>query len=908
MAVLPVTRLGPYEIEFLLGAGGMGQVYRARDTRLDRVVAIKILPAGLGNDPTRRERFNREARAVSSLSHPHICSLYDAGRDNDVEFLVMEYLEGETLADRLLRGPLPTKEVLRVASEIADALDCTHRADLVHRDLKPSNIMLTRSGAKLLDFGLARLSSKQSGHGASTLSAECDTLTAEGAILGTFRYMAPEQLEGKEADARTDVFALGTVAYEMATGRKAFEGDSQASLIATIMSVDPPPISSSLDVNGLMAATLNHVVERCLAKDPDARWQTARDVKLELDWIAQSPSCAVPAVEPPTRRQRKWWAWAATGVASLVVLAPAVMQLRLEPSAGAQARLAISLPRGTALTPREIVTELAVSPDGRHVVFVALNDGSAQLWVRSLDSPTARPLQGTDGAFSPFWSPDSRFIGFAASGALKRIALSGGPPQTICEARVDSVPSWGSQGTILFASSTDSDHPGIYRVPANGGTREPVTTLDTSQHEVEHYWPHFLPDGRHFFYLALSPRADGRGKTRSVYLGSVDSNERVRQILVDVDSRIVYSPPGHVLYVREGTLLAQPFDLSTLQVGGDPVLIADGVHYYRPTGLAEFSVSQTGLLAYRGSSTVSNLLWFDRAGRKIGSLGTPGPFRDLRLSPDEKRLAVDLFDARLGSVDIWIYDLETGIPTRFASELETADHPIWSDDGRRLIFRSSVTGAPDLYRKPWDAAGAPELIEALDRGQLPEDSSLDGRYLAYSENTRTTGSDLWLLPLVGERAPMVFLRTPFEEGAAKFSPDGRWVAFVSTDSGESEVYVAAIGEASAKRRVSSAGGEAPRWRGDGRELFYLAPDNTVMAVDIHMRPRFEAGVPRPLFVPGRVFRRPQKAGHGAYDVTGDGQRFVVNILVEDDTTAPINVVLNWSAGLPDSNRRLLSWP
>ncbi|MGH9384496.1 MAG: protein kinase domain-containing protein, partial [Vicinamibacterales bacterium] len=793
MTLAAGTQLGPYEILAPLGAGGMGEVFRARDTRLNRSVAIKTLAADLAADSELRQRFEVEARAVAALSHPNICALYDVGRERpwrkgtgdreaaaavspEVEFLVLELLTGESLADRLLRGPLPFDQLCQTASEIASALDEAHAHGITHRDLKPSNVMLTRSGAKLLDFGLAKLlEPPPAGTDMATRSFQA-VLTSKGTVLGTFQYMAPEQVEGKDVDARADIFAFGALLHEMATGRRAFEGESQAGLTASILARDPPPVSS---LQPALPQAFDHLVRRCLAKDPDERWQSVRDVLFELKWIREHGQSTAAAPSRPAI------AWGVAGIAVLIAVA-AVWLPREGPSdvAGLK-RVELGLPPGTRLPPREIWTSLSVSPDGRHVAMAARSQGVTQLWVRSFDASAARALPGTEDARSPFWSPDSQYIGFFSSGkgTLQRVAVAGGPPQVICEAISETLPSWGPDGTILFANWSQRGREGIYRVSAAGGSPSQVTKLDPTRSEREHRWPSFLPDGEHFFYVAASEQSQRTGLDNTVFIGSLTGGDR--KFVIEVDSRMTYVRPGYVLYAQDGALLARQFNLNRLELVGDPISVVDGVRHARPAGLVEMSASANGVLAFQESRRRSELVWLDRSGKELGTLGAPDAFESLRLSPDARRIVAVIEDLRTGFSDLWVFDVQSGIPTRFTTN-GLSWEPVWSPDGETLFFRSG--SPPDLFFKRADGRGGDRVLKALNGVQNPQDVSSDSTHLVYSEGSRVTGSDLWLLPLAGDSAPRPLLVTPADEMAARFSPDGRWLAFVSTESGSSEVY------------------------------------------------------------------------------------------------------------------------
>ena len=899
---LPVgARLGPYEILSLIGVGGMGEVYTARDTRLDRAVAVKVLLNDLVDRPDRRRRFETEARAISSLHHPHICPLFDVGEQDGVAFFVMEYLEGETLDDRLTRGPLPAKEMLAYASQIADALDHAHRERFVHRDLKPSNVMLTPSGAKLLDFGLVRRTVVEpvAPLVSSTISFDQHKLTAEGAILGTFQYMAPEQLEGKDADARTDIFALGTLMFEMATGQKAFEGSSQASLIASILTHQPPPVSSARR-DAVLPPALDHVIERCLAKNPADRWQTARDVKLELEWIAGAGDQVKRTMSWPRVRRREAIAWMVAVMATIVAaIATGQLTVRETPVADIT-RFVVTPPAGSVVESSENATRMAVSPDGRYLAFVATTNSQPQLWIRPLGSLTAHPLAGTDGAISPFWSPDSRFIGFFSrgTGELKKIDVSGGPARTICAAQMEGVPAWGRDGTILFTQFLD----GIYRVSAEGGSPTRVTAVNKARGELNHYWPSFLPDGRRFIYLTTALDGSGLRATPSLYVASLDSTDVT--MLTRLHSKMVYSPPGYLLFVEQGALLAQTFDAASLKLTGEPVKIAEGLGYNRTLGNAAFSVSAAGVLAYQGATDDSQLVWYDRRGTVTDTGWAKQNYGTVRFSPDAERVAVDVVDPHTGTADIWIYDLSRGTPIRFTSDLDDESDPVWAPDGRRIMFRMNRGGpaslelgsaAPNLFARTLGVNSEEELLVA-NRGPLnPEDWSSDSQWIAYINNTRQTATDLWMLPIAGDRKPWSFAATRFAEWGARFSPNSARVAFVSTESGTPEVYVTTVRESGEKMRVSIGGGTSPRWRRDGSALFYVSADNrSIMTVPIEWTP-FKAGIP------AHLFTMPAAARSGLrgtmYDVAPDGERFLVNVPVGEPGSSRITVVQNWAAGL-----------
>ncbi len=879
------ARLGPYEILAPLGSGGMGEVYKARDTRLERTVAIKVLPQRLSSSPEVRQRFEREAKTISQLSHPHICALYDVGREGDTDYLVMEYLEGETLSERLAKGALPLEQTLRYGVEIADALDKAHRQGIVHRDLKPGNVMLTKSGVKLLDFGLAKaIAPAESKSRLTSLPtvAGSPNLTQEGTILGTFQYMAPEQLEGKEADARTDIFAFGATLYEVATGRKAFSGTSQASLISSIMSFEPAPISS---IQPMSPAGLDRVVKVCLSKDPEDRWQSAHDLAGELRWIQQAGSGAWEGAriqKRPPLSQRI--AFAAAGFFLLTSLALTIAYFRGETARRARPiRLQMVAPANTAFG-----DSVAVSPDRNWLAFTATQPaGSSSIWLRSLDSLVARSLPGTEGASQPFWSPDSRALGFFAAGKLKSIEISGGTPQTLSEASGDPRGgTWGRDGTIVFAPSFLGS---LVRIAATGGRVSPATALDSIRKEQTHRWPSFLPDGRHYLYYASRGSGEEPGE---IFVGSLDKEPPKH--VVESSSLAIFAAPGYLLFARGKTLLAQPFDLDRLELTGRPVAIADPLSSSGSmSGLRTFSVSSSGVLAYHaGSTSETQLVWLDRAGRELGVLGPPAGHYAPRLSPDGTRLA----EGRLGpdstNSDIWVMDLARGIASRFTFDPADDNLPVWSPDGKRLFFASSRDGVLQLYQALSDRPGSEEPLLRSGALASPDDVSPDGQFLIYETIGPKMWIDLWLLPLSGDRKPKPFVVTPFGEWGAQFSPDGRWVAYASNESGRSEIFVQAFPGPGGKSQVSTEGGTMPRWRRDGRELFYLGADGRLMAAEVRPGASFDPGPPTALF---KVSLR--EGPDRQYEVTPDGARVLVNRVSKEAAPTPMTVVLDWAAGL-----------
>src|SRR6266446_1540754 len=878
------VRLGPYEILDAIGAGGMGEVYNAKDTRLDRTVAIKILPAHLSSDPLRKQRFEREAKTISSLNHPNICVLHDVGQQDGIDYLVMECVAGETLAKRLEKGALPLEQVLKYGTQIADALDKAHRSGVVHRDLKPGNIMLTPTSAKLLDFGLAKPTAPLSSAETLTAATRNSPVTEQGTIVGTFQYMSPEQIEGKELDGRSDLFSLGAVLYEMVTGQRAFEGKSQLSVASAILEKEPVPISS---IKPMTPPALDHAIRRSLAKEVERRWQSAADLAGELQWIAEAGSQAgVPAPLVSHRKVRDRLAWSVAALL-VVALAPvAFLHLReIPPAPAAPVRFQIPAPENTTLGPY-----LNLSPDGRKLAFVA----GGRLWVHFLESGESRQLTA-DG--SPFWSPDSRFIGYPSQGKLKKIEATGGPSQTVADlpgARLAGG-AWNQDGVIVFGSPI-----GLFRVPASGGVPVQITAADPARQEVYHIEPSFLPDGRHFVYTHYSADKEKSG----IYLGSVDAKpeQQSSKFLVASNWGPVCAPSadpstGYLLFMREGTLMAQPFDNRQLELKGQATPVAEQVgDSDNGRGHGAFSASANDVLVFwRGGTTPDRqLTWYDRQGKVLGTAGEPGDYQELALSPDGTRVA--LMKRSGQASNIWLQDLSRDTSTRFTFGLATGidSHPVWSPDGSRIIFSSGN----DLYQKPTSSVKDAELLLKSGAPQAMG-WSRDGRFLLYRMFDPKTDWDFWLLPQEGDKKPIPFLVTEFNEHDARFSPDGHWVAYGSNESGHYEIYVRPFAmnsagtavEAGGKWQVSNGYGDQPCWRGDGRELYDRARDGQVMAVEIATNPEFRLGKPQPL---GFL------AGAAEWNCTADGRRFLVAVpktTGKDDRPEPYTVILNWQASL-----------
>ena len=886
MPLATKTRLGPYEILAPLGAGGMGEVYKARDMRLDRTVAIKICKGRFS------ERFEREARAISSLNHQHICALYDIGREDSVEFLVMEYLEGETLEARLQKGALPIDEALRIGIQIAAALCAAHHKGVIHRDLKPGNVMLTRAGAKLLDFGLAKVAAPVvlSGTNVSNPTVS-QPLTVEGTIVGTFQYMSPEQLEGKETDARSDIFSFGAMFYEMITGRKSFEGSSHASLIASIMSVDPPPVST---MQPMASPALDRIVRRCLAKSPDDRWQSAGDLQSELEWIAETGSKAgIATPVAAKRRNRELLAWLVAGLAGVLLVWLAMSaRMRKEPAEAQEVRFEIPAPDKLSFRFYDLP---AVSPDGERIAYTAAatSTGPERLFVRSLNEATAKeiPTPGSN-VISPFWSPDGRQIAFFSNKSLQKVDLSGGLPVTICTFDISAGflgGTWNRDGVILITHAQV-----LYRVDAANGAPKPLRPL--AEDETAQRWPQFLPDGNHFIYLSSSNRPDQQG----IYAASLDSSER--KLIVATDANAAYVEPGQLLFMRGDVLMAQPFDLRNLKLQGGPRRVADHVERIE-TAIqfpgAIFSASPNGVLVWRhGSSSPESVLqWVDRSGKRLGVVGEPADYSNPALSPDDRRLAIGIRDPQTKTRDIWIFDQLRGTKTRLTFDPADDLDSIWSPDGTRIAFTSNRLGQRDIYQTPADGSGSAELLLGDKIGQKNvEDWSRDGKYLVYNYQTQTTLSHLYVLPLLGDRKPVPFLNTQYRVQQGQLSPNGRWIAYRSFESGRTEIYVQGFGLDSSQPRgkwqISTTGGELPRWRGDGKEVFYHY-GTTFYAVDVKADGEsFEVGMPKPLFDAASVTSG-SLSGSAPFVVTKDGQRFLILAPSEKRADEPLEVVVNW---------------
>jgi Tol biopolymer transport system component len=878
----------------------MGEVYRGRDTRLDRTVAIKILPSHLSSDLQAKERFEREAKSISALQHANICSLYDVGAQDGVSYLVMEYLEGETLADRLRKGPLTLEQVFRHGAEISDGLERAHSGGQVHRDLKPGNIMLTKAGAKLMDFGLAKTVApvpQSSSELTQTFATRSHPLTAEGTIVGTFQYMSPDQVEGKDADARSDIFSLGTVLYEMVTGKRAFEGKSTVSIAAAILEKEPDPIAT---MQPFTPAGLQHVIEGCLAKDPESRWQSAGDVGRQLRWIARSGSqsgAPIPAL--PSRRMRERVMWA---VVAGLLLAACVLLFEMRPQMP-RLRASVLPPADTAF---DFMGDFSgppmLSPDGSLVVFAAhpAKERNA-LWVRSLNG-AAEKLAGTDGAYSPFWSPDGRFIGFFAEGKLRKIAAAGGPVTTIADAPNARGGAWGKGNVIVYCP----DYRGqLWKVNAAGsGVPAQATKVDTTKHTT-HRWPLFLPDGKHFLFFATN-HSGGNPLQNGIYVASLSDStgaDDSGKFVLATDSQAQYAA-GYLLFHQQQALVAQPFDPASGAVSGEQHQLVNDVQYDSGTWHSTFTANDNGLLLYEpGSSATADdrLVWMDRNGKSLATIGEPSSYKGLRLSPDGKRLVVGAGDP---VIDIWIFDLARGTRTRLTFDPGTHIEPTWSADGQKVVFAvqngSTYQAGSTLHAKPANGGGQDELLLAADASSVPvsltwPEWSADGRYLVYQKQSGPTGGAVWALPSTGDRKPILVVKPELAEGSitySRLSPDGRWLTYSAFESGREEVYVTSFPSGTGRWQVSTDGGTFPVWRGDGKEIFYFGYDSQLHAVEtIPGREGFEVGRSQTLFS-----ARAMTPLFAPYDVTPDGQRFLIALPLASQSS-PLVLVSDWKTEL-----------
>jgi eukaryotic-like serine/threonine-protein kinase len=894
VAIAAGTRFGHYHVLAPLGAGGMGEVWRARDTRLNREVAIKVLPASFANDADRLRRFEQEALATSALNHPNILTVYDIGTQDGAPFIVAELLEGAELRAQLQDGALPVRTAIEYAQQIASGLAGAHAKGIVHRDLKPENLFITTEGhVKILDFGLAKLKPPQAGEADSQAPTQ-KRLTDPGTVMGTVGYMSPEQVRGQEADHRSDIFSFGVILYEMLSGRRPFSGESAVEVMNAILKEDPPELTAT---NSRVPQGLERLTRRCLEKQPERRFHSAHDLGYALEALSTPSGARLEAAGAGPSRLfgQARLAWAVAAVLSLVTLGVIWAYFARQPTADAPVMKFSILP-----PEKSSFGQIAVSPDGRHLAFTAATGGKVQLWVRALDSTEARALAGTQGALFPFWSPDSRFIGFFADNRLKKIEFTGGPVQTLCVVPQSPLGgAWSRAGVILFGRTGPV---GLLRISATGGEVTQVTTFDRSRQEINHRYPTFLPDGRHFLYNITS----GQKETRGVYLGSLDGALK-RRLLDDVTG-IKYmaavpgdtaSGAGWLLFGRDGALLARPFDTSRMEFTGEPFSLSDKVgsdliyiNYFT------FSVSDNGVLVFDPSLERQRrrYLWVNRRGQPINPLDVDAGIFQHWLSPDEKRFITDRLDPQTSTHDLWLYDLSGENATRFTFDPASDFNPVWAPDRRRIVWASTREGVSNLYQKAASLAGEETLLLKSDHPNIPTDWSRDGRFIIYRQDDPKTKVDVWVLPVTGsgEAKPFPVVRTEASEAAGTLSPDGRWLAYTSDVSGRFEVYVQSFPGGGSKRQVSTGGGSGPRWRRDGRELFYYAGDGKLMVTPVEGGESFEVGAGVSLF----DFRAGTIQNMFApYAVTADGQRFLINTVVDTEPNAPLTVVTNWTAGV-----------
>ena len=871
----------------------MGEVYRALDTRLQREVAIKMLPAAFAQDADRLRRFEQEARTTSALNHPNILTVYDIGTASTefggAPYIVAELLEGEELRGKLNGVVISQQTAIDYGRQIASGLAAAHSKSIVHRDLKPENLFVTNDGrVKILDFGLAKLAPKLSAGTSSEVATQA--ITDPGTIMGTVGYMSPEQVRGDESDHRSDIFSFGVILYEMLSGRRAFRGDSVVETMNAILKEEPADLG---ETNSKITPHLEKIVRRCLEKRPERRFYSAHDLGFALESLS-APSGAsltslseAPGAIPVTARRfnRERLGWVAAAVLFLVALAlSARFYLQGAPAELRVQKLSVLPPERTMLLAGQAPL---ISPDGSQVAFVAIaSAGTTLIYVRPLDSLTAQPLAGTEQALMPFWSPDSRSIGFFADGKLKRVEAAGGQPQTLAEAPVPRGGSWNRDGVIIFTPIPPSP---TYRISASGGEATALNSVDVARGEYPRSFPQFLPDGRHYLYLSGGPQKPG---SRAISVGSLDSPETKQ--LVTTDFSATYAPPGYLLFRREATLMAQAFDSHKLELSGDPFPVAEQVGFNGLTYQTLVSASDQGMLAYQSlGAGKTQLVWVDRGGKQFGVATVPGDYSDLSLSPNDQKVAFHQVDPETGNVDIWLMEFTGGAPSRFTFDPAVDFSPAWSSDGSKIAFASLREGVPNLFQKMASGAGQEQLLFKSPLAKLPTDWSSDGRYLLCNTVDPKTRWDLWVLSLTGESRMEIFLQTPSSELRACFAPNGRWIAYQSDESGRMEVYVQNFPATGAKWQVSTGGGTYPRFRRDGKELFYLSADRHLMAVEVKPDAAgFAYGSPKSLFET-RISGKDDRPGN-QYVVTSDGQRFLINN-VAGEGYSPITILLNWAA-------------
>ena len=871
----------------------MGEVYQARDMEIGRDVAIKVLPATFSADKDRLQRFQQEACAAGALNHPNILSIYDVGKTDGSPYVVSELLQGETLRKRIDGTPLGQRRAIDYALQITQGLAAAHEKGIIHRDLKPDNIFVTNDQrVKILDFGLAKLTQLDS----DQVQTDVPTRrvdTDPGLVMGTVGYMSPEQLKGLVVDQRSDIFSFGAIIYEMLSGRRAFHAESTVETMSAILREDPPDLSNT---NKTVSPALERLVNHCLEKNREARFHSARDVAFALEAIADagqsSAQTMIPSALPRSRRTIKYLPWIIAGILAVVLAITTALLMfssKHTTSSAGVVRASIEQPENAYFLPR---TQFAVSPDGSRLVFVARPPGGRQLlWVRPLGATTAQPLAGTDDAVYPFWSPDSRSIGFFSQSKLKRIDASGGPVQALCDAPNGRGGTWNREGVIVFAP--DNYRP-LYRVSAAGGTAVAVTKLDESKIQATHRWPWFLPDGHHFLYRSGTTASITQKESNGIYLGSLDSNEQ--KLVLAVDSMPVYAS-GYLLFVRDTTLMAQAFDLKKFELTGEPLPVTERVQVDFVLSRGVFSVSENGVLVSQSGGTVlaeRELIWYERDGKNPKFLGAPALYAQIDIAPNEDRVASGIFDLNAGSPDIWIYDISRDVPLRLTFDPEFDASPIWSPDGSRVVWRSNRKGRYDLYQKVSSGAGNDEVLLESEENKDATSWSSDGQFIAYTNAAikSNTQNDIWILPMSGERKSIAFLQTGANETSAQFSPDGHWIAYVSDESGTNQVYIAPFPNPVGKWQVSRSGGSEPRWRGDGKEIFFLSPENKLTAATVNASgSNLQIGNAETLFE-----IHPANPPGYHYDVTKNGKRFLVDSNRESNVQ-PLALVINWPAAV-----------
>ena len=869
----------------------MGEVYRARDVKLNRDVAIKVLPAAYSADADRLRRFEQEAQAAGALNHPNVLAVHDVGIHDGAPYVVSELLEGETFRDILNQGPLAQRKAINYATLIAHGLAAAHEKGIIHRDLKPENIFITKDDrVKILDFGLAKLITPGGNNVVQTDVATLKAQTSAGTVMGTVGYMSPEQVRGQPVDQRSDIFSFGAVLYEALSGRRAFYSDSAVESLNAILKEEPPDLN---EANTKINPQLEKIVRRCLEKKPERRFHSAHDLSFALEALTISPESSLKTetlVASTATLNRSGFVrnsrlpWIVAGVLSLLTLGMAWVYFTRQPKAETRAvKLLILPPAKTFLMAGQ---PPLISPDGKILAFVAMDvSGNGLLYVRPLDSLEARAIEGSDGVAFPFWSPDSRSLGFFAKGKLKRVEVSGGQPTTLANAPNPRGGAWNRDGVIIYCPIPPSP---LLRISASGGESTPINSNNIPG--AVRWLPSFLPDGRHYLYIARMA-----GTEREVRVGSLDSDDS-KSLVRAANSHAVYAHPGYLLYRRESTLVAHRFDVTKLELEGDPIPIAEDVGFDATSYQGYFSASDDGVVVHHsGSAGLTQLTWSDRTGKQLGVIDEPADQGDLELSPDDSRLAFRRVDNRTGSISIWLIDLARAVPSRFTFGKTTDFSPIWSPDGRRIVFSTLRDGPPNLYQKLSSSAGNDEPFAKSPEPMLSFDWSRDGRYIIYGVVDPKTSWDLWTLPVDDTSKPVQFLQTNFDERGAKFSPNGRWVAYESNESGTNEVCVRPFPATPGKWQVSTSGGQQPRWRSDGKELFYLSADHKLMSVEVNTEgSTFEHRTPTALF--GTRVGGIDTPG-AYYDVTADGQRFILNSLVAEATYTPITVVLDWTADL-----------